>query len=225
MPIAYKLTDQKMRTYNGFQWKLNKPVETPGAGNLCSCGWLHFYEHPLLAVLHNPIHADIENPRLFEAKVSGKCLKDRQLKIGYTKATLIKELPLPVVALNQRIAYGILCAKITCKDKTFIKWANNWLSGKDRTVDAAHAAAHAAYAAHAADAAYAAAHAAYAAADAAAYAADAAAYAADAAHAAYAAAYAAHAAEDAAAPAAAHAAHATNVELNLLKLAKKALRY
>jgi len=134
-----------MRTYGNFQWELNKPVKTSGNGELCSPGWLHFYEHPLLAILHNSLHADIENPRLFRAKVSGKCLKDGQLKIGYTHAILTKELPLPKITLNQKIAYAILCAKAVYKEeKSFIKWADNWLGGKNRTVKVANAATYAA---------------------------------------------------------------------------------
>jgi hypothetical protein len=30
--MMYKLTDQNMRTYGGFQWELGKEVTTSGAG-------------------------------------------------------------------------------------------------------------------------------------------------------------------------------------------------
>ena len=58
----YKLTDEKMQTYNGFQWVLGETHETNGEGNLCGPGWLHAYTDPLLAILLNPIHANISNP-------------------------------------------------------------------------------------------------------------------------------------------------------------------
>ena len=193
--IKYKLTNQNLQTYNGFQWEIGKKVTTSGEGNLCSDGWLHFYHTPELAVLLNPIHANIGSPRLFEVEVGETCLDDKGLKGGTTEMTLIKELELPVISLTQKIAFGILCAKEIYKDQKWNEWADNWLTGKDRTrksaADAAAYAATAAYAAAAA-AAYAAAAAAYAAADAAYAAADAAA--ADAAAADAAAAYAATAA-------------------------------
>ena len=167
----YKLTDQNMQTHNGFQWKLGEERVTSGNGKtLCNASWLHYYHSPLLAVLLNPIHADIKKPRLFEIKALGKHLDDRGLKGGCNKMTLVKELKLPEIMLNQKIAFSILCSLEVYKEPNFVLWANNWLNGIDRSyADAADAAANAAADADAA--AYAAA---YAAARAAADAADAA---------------------------------------------------
>ena len=153
----YKLTDQNLQTYNGFQCELGVKKTTSGEGNLCSPGWLHYYHSPLLAVLLNPIHANIKSPRLFEIKAEGKHLDDNGLKGGCTEMTLVKELKLPAVTLAQKIAFGILCAKEVEKDVAWNLWADKWLSGEDRSKDAAAAyAAYAARAACAADAAYAA---------------------------------------------------------------------
>jgi hypothetical protein len=211
----YKLTDQDIRTHNGFQWELGKEVITDGENEeLCNKHWLHYYHHPLLAVLLNPIHAKIDNPRLFEVKALGKHLNDNGLKGGCTKMTLVKEIELPEITLNQQIAFGILCSLAVYKESTYILWANDWLNNVDRSAARAYAAANAASNANAAaDAAYAA----YAAADAA----DAARYAACAAAAAAAARYAAAAA--AARYAAADAAADANIDL--IKLAKKAFKY
>ncbi len=240
----YKLTDQNMQTYKGFQWELNKEVCTDGNSNkLCNSHWLHYYHHLLLAILLNPIHSNIINPRLFECKVLGKHLNDKGLKGGCTKMTLVKELKIPVITTTQKIAFAILCSLKVYKDRDYIIWANNWLSNKNRTHAAADAAARAATdaatraACVAADAACVAADAAARAADAATYAADAATYTADAARAAtYAAARAAARAADAAAHAAAtYAADAATytadaaradvaLEIDLIIIAKKAIK-
>lgn len=37
--VIYKLTDASMRTYNGYQWRLNEWRETGGTGGLCGSGW------------------------------------------------------------------------------------------------------------------------------------------------------------------------------------------
>ena len=205
----YKLTNQNLQTYEGCQWELGFKKTTSGEGGLCNAGWLHYYHSPLLAVLFNPIHADIVNPRLFEIKAEGKHLDDNGLKGGCTEMTLVKELKLPEVTLTQKIAFGILCVKEIVEDVAWNLWADKWLSGEDRSKDAADA-AYAAYAGAAAYAAYAAG---------AAYAARAAVRAAVRA-AAYAAARAAARAADAA-----WAAAAAEKKLDLKKIAKKAITY
>ena len=172
----YKLTTQDLRTRN-TQWVIREyQPELSGEGELCGSGWYHYYHDPLLAVMFNPAHADIENPRCFEVEAQGKHLDDNGIKGGCTKMRLMLEIDLPAVTTTQRIAFGVLCAKEVYKNRVWNEWADNWLNGKDRSAHAAYAATYAADAAAYA-AAYAAEHAAYAAAYAA-YAADAAAYAA-----------------------------------------------
>ena len=155
---AYKLTNQDMQTYNNTQWVLGEAKTTNGEGYLCGPGWLHFYSHPLLAVFLNPIHANFSNPRLFEIEAEGKIKKDRGLKFGCTRMTLVKELELPQVTSEQCVKFAIYCALEVCKDKKFVTWAKNWLNGTDRSYDSANAAYYAAnaayYAANAATAAY-----------------------------------------------------------------------
>ena len=221
--IVYKLTDKFGQTRRNTKWGNNVSHTAKGKGKvLCSNGFIHYYTHPLLAVLMNPIHAKFESPRLWEAEASGKIL-DEALKSGCKTLKTIKEIPLPEVSKVQRVAFGILCGKDVCKDKEWNLWADKWLSGADRSKEsasAAYAAASAAYAAAraAADAANAAA------AYAAAYAADAAYYAA----AAYANAAAYYAAADAAdaARAANAAADAADAEsINFIALSEKAMTY
>ena len=216
--IKYKLTDQNLKTHNGFKWRIGVTKFTNGIGGLCSPGFLHYYHHPLLAVFLNPIHANIKNPLLFEIEATGKHLDDNCLKGGCTEMTLIKEIELPVVSIIQRVAFGILCAMEVYKRENFIKWAENWLNGMDRgSANAANAAAYAADAAANAAANAANADNADNAADAAANAADAAANAADAA------AYAANAAYAADYTADYIAAYDAKKELNLITIAEKAI--
>ena len=134
MKIAYKLTDSKMRTYNGFQWELGKCVEVLGEGKLCSPGWFHFYNDPLVGMFMNPAHANIKNPRLFRAEVEGNFIDDNGLKCGYSRARLIEELPVPQISPVQRVRFAIFCVKEVYKEKKWNEWADKWLSGKDRTI-------------------------------------------------------------------------------------------
>ena len=197
MTIYYKLTTQEGKTKNNTQWGENLTHEATGdiKQDLCSDAWIHAYTHPLLAVLMNPVHANIKNPILWEGNGEGKA-KFEPLKCGFRKFTTLRQIPLPEVTDVQKIAFGILCVKEVYKDPSWNQWADKWLSGEDRTKSSADAAA--AYAAAAYAAAYAAA------ADVVAY------YAADAA--AYAAADAADAASNAAAYAAYYAYYASAAE-------------
>lgn len=132
--IVYKLTNADGTTYGGMQWAEGVTNEATGSmeQDLCTDGWIHAYEHPLLAVLLNPIHAEFSNPILWEAK--GKIGKrDGQLKCGCRKLTTIRRMELPVVTAEQRVRFAILCAKTGCDDPAWNRWADDWLSGKDHS--------------------------------------------------------------------------------------------
>jgi len=229
---AYKLTEQDNTTYyHSMTWKEGITHEVKKKGRrLCSDQVIHAYRSPELAILMNPAHANINNPKLWACEVSDP-VADDGIKIGVKRCTTIREIEIPIITTVNKMVFAILCAKEVYKEKSWSDWADRWLRGVDRTSAAAHAACAAAHAAHAADNAadnaadYAAAHAACAA-DYAAYAAAHAAHAAD--YAAYAADYAAYAAAHAACAAAyaayaACAAHTKRESINFNKIIKEAL--
>ena len=121
----YKLTNQKLQTYSSFQWELGKwyriPNEDRGAG-LCTKGWFHCYNHPLLAVLLNPIHANIQDPRLFKVNVRGSKVTDSGLKFGFSMMRLVEEIPIPKITLTQKAAFAILCASIKLTERSIKYW-------------------------------------------------------------------------------------------------------
>jgi hypothetical protein len=134
---VYKLTNQKMQTRGGYQWRLNKYHATPGTGELCSRGWLHFYYSPELAMLLNPIHANIDTPKLFEARAWGQFKDDHGLKGGATRMKLKRQIPFVEPTNEQYTKFAILCEKESNPHLDWINWANNWLSGADRSPEAA----------------------------------------------------------------------------------------
>jgi len=126
-----------MQTYHGYQWQLNKTRTASGEGKLCGPGWLHAYESPLLAVLHQPIHVHFSDPRLFRGMASGKIYRDGGMKIGVQSLMLQEELPLPVITQEQRIRYAIRCAWAVSADAGWQQWAKQWIDGRDRSAVAA----------------------------------------------------------------------------------------
>lgn len=137
---CYKLTDQDNLTCGGCRWGENVTHAADGSGELCSSGWLHFYENALVGLLMNTQHAMIPQPRLWLAE-SGEIIKrDRWLKAGSTKLTTIRELPLPTITAEKRAEFAIRSALEVCTDSTWITWAKSWLSGEDRRPSTALAA-------------------------------------------------------------------------------------
>lgn len=183
MVTMYKLVSQDMTTRGGMKWEIGKTNRANAVGTrMCTNQVLHCYNDPRLAIIFNPIHAGITDPILLQIECSTIVNSDK-LKFACKEQTPKCRLPLPEVSLTQKVAFAVKCALTVHKASEFVLWAENWLSGVDRSsraAIAAHAAATAAYADTAANAT--AAYAAYAAAydaDTAAYAANAAAHAAD----------------------------------------------
>ena len=140
---AYKLTDENNQSKNNTKWGKNVSVTATGDGKtLCSDGFIHFYTSPLIAVLMNPFHAGFKSPRLWECETSGEHIHE-PLKSGCKTLTTIKEIPLPKITREQRIAFAILCAKKVSKDEAWNLWADKWLSGEDRSKESAKVAAYA----------------------------------------------------------------------------------
>ena len=135
--IAYKLLNPDLTTYDGCQWVVGETKRTSGKGNLCGPGWLHGYEHAELAHFLNPIHAVFTNPVLYQVHVGGTCLKDGQLKAGWTEMTLVAPVHGMTPSTEQRVRFAIACALYESVSLPFTQWACNWLDGVDRTMAAA----------------------------------------------------------------------------------------
>jgi hypothetical protein len=139
---AYKLTDAAGLTRAGYdnetRWGEGVTHTATGDGELCGAGWIHAYEHPLLAVLHDPAHGSYcatPGARLWEAETGETVKRDGQMKLGTTSLTTIREIPLPVVTTAQRVRYAIYCAQAVIGDRcpAWSEWVKDWLSGKDRS--------------------------------------------------------------------------------------------
>ena len=144
---GYKLTDQEGKTHGMTQWGPSVRHKALGKGKkLCSTDCIHDYKSPFHAVLFNLIGANFSYPLLWEGK--GQGLKaDDGIKRGWAEYTTIKQIPLPDIPLEKMIEIAIRVTKKIYTEVACTAWANNWLSGEDRSEAAAWAAAGAAWAA------------------------------------------------------------------------------
>ena len=106
--------------------------------HLCASPLFHAHEHPLIAVLMNPIQARF-NPttmRLFVAE--GEIVAcEGQLKCGVFSLEIIEEIPVPVLTNEQRIRLAILSVKEVIASPVWHDWADEWLKDEDRSPEAA----------------------------------------------------------------------------------------
>jgi len=58
------------------------------------------------------------------------------MKLGFTTGIVGKVIPLPRITLEQKRRYAIGSACSVYKEKSFCKWADDWISGKDRSREA-----------------------------------------------------------------------------------------
>jgi hypothetical protein len=156
--MLIKLTDANGQTRGGTQWGpgvTNKATGKPGQ-ELCTDGWIHAYEHRLVAVLMDPEHGNFgATARMWEAEGRvGK--RDGQLKCGCLSLTTVREIPLPQITIEQRVRFAIACSWPGYDDAKWRTWARKWLSGEDRSAASAARASRDASAASAASAAWAA---------------------------------------------------------------------
>lgn len=153
MTILYKLTDAQGRTRAGenneMMWAVGVEHKTAGTGTrLCTTDVIHAYEHPLIAALMNPIHADFNPATMRLWRCEGEIVaREGQLKCGVHALKVVEEMTVPSLTTEQRIEFAVLCAKTVCSDKAWTVWADKWLSGEDRSAEAARAAVVAAEAA------------------------------------------------------------------------------
>lgn len=113
MKPLFKLTDESGRSRNNTQWGEHVSHSGTGEGSLCSPGWIHVYDSPLLAIMLDPIHGDFgPDALLWKGVASGKKgPPDHGLKFGVETFRTDQQIEKPAVTLTQRIAFGILCAQ------------------------------------------------------------------------------------------------------------------
>lgn len=124
----WKLTDDRMQTYGGYQWALKDTRSAPGRGPLCSAGWLHAYRHPIVALMLNVGDTGIPNPRLFRAE-GAIGYTDAGLVVGCTALRLLEELPVPGITTQHRVRMALLSALKVYYEPEWVQWAESWFRG------------------------------------------------------------------------------------------------
>ncbi len=133
--FRYKLTTADGKTYNDTQWGPGVTHSAPGKGSLCSNGWIHVYNHPLVALIFNPVHGDFrDNAILWKCRCWGSTLGDKGTKEGWQHVKTIKPIEKPKLTEDRVRAFAILSSMNLVKKypptKEWLDWAKGWLNGE-----------------------------------------------------------------------------------------------
>ncbi len=144
---CYKLTTQDGKTMpgSGYETQWGEGVRhvpfRQGTPELCTGTVIHAGVGPLSTVFLNPIHADIDDPILWECDGEGEPCCDG-LKFGFPVAlTTLRRREVPNLQLAARVRCAIILAqRLPGQSKAWRAWADRWLDGRDRTVEDAETA-------------------------------------------------------------------------------------
>ena len=132
--IVYKWTSAGHQTHASTQWGAGVSHAAPGGGELCTERWIHGYSSAALAVLMRTVHV----PHYYVLwQCEGDVGRDDGTKLGMTRCTTVRIIDAPVLTPEQHIAWGILAAAQVPQSAEWLQWARNWLTGDDRTPQAA----------------------------------------------------------------------------------------
>ena len=139
MTICYKLTDKSQNTHSDTHWTPGEWREVEYTGVLCSGGVLHCYDSPEDAVFFDLIHARLlPDGLLWEAEYEGPSTSDGT-KRGVGRMRVLRQIDPQEMTTEQRVERAIRAAKTVCEDPDWNRWADGWLSGEDRSAEAARA--------------------------------------------------------------------------------------
>lgn len=89
----------------------------------------------LVAALTHPDSVSGDSNKMFEVN-RWKVNVDAKNPEAYT---VVKEVAVPTVTIGQKVAFAVATVREIYHDSDFVTWADDWLSGKDRSADSAKA--------------------------------------------------------------------------------------
>ncbi|MEE8388533.1 MAG: hypothetical protein V3R65_08150 [Acidiferrobacterales bacterium] len=122
----YLLADVNGRSRRGTTIEVNYTNgKRQFGGDVVSRNIWECADTPLLAVMINPLHAECVCPRLFEIRGFGQ---------EQNEIHRIREIGLPKVLAEQKLAFAMYCVHSLAPDDAFAAWVERWLANVDRSI-------------------------------------------------------------------------------------------
>lgn len=131
--MFYLVTDQDNKTWRDIQWGENVTHDEENSN-------YHFevYNSPQVACYMYPCYEGIKNPKIWLCTTGDNLSREDGFRTRFAKITTIKEFPISLPTIEQRITFGILCAMSLVLNPLFRNWALSYLLREDQTQATAH---------------------------------------------------------------------------------------
>ncbi|MEE8481990.1 MAG: hypothetical protein V3S12_01425 [Acidiferrobacterales bacterium] len=125
----YILADSDNRTRRGdYIFPSGSSFSSQSSSNIVSENASEIAATPLVAIMLNPWHAQLDNPKMLKMHFTTE-LDDTNDPIFRTN---VCEVPMPEATTDQKIIFALLVIKQVYKNTEFNQWAEKWITGSDR---------------------------------------------------------------------------------------------
>jgi hypothetical protein len=130
----YLLTNADHTTWRGNQIDTGRSVFSSNSeNNVIATNADELGDSPLVAIMLNPWHAQIDQQKMLEIEISQIDVVKNDPHINL----LVRESELPSVTTDQKIVFGLMVIQEVYQKSVFNEWADGWISGSDRSAESA----------------------------------------------------------------------------------------
>jgi len=130
----YLLTNADHSTWRGSQIGTGRSIFRSNAeNNVINKNADELGDSPLVAIMLNPWHAQIDQQKMLEIEFSQIDVVKNDPRVNM----LVRETELPSVTTDQKIVFGLMVIQEVYQNTVFNKWADGWISGSDRSAESA----------------------------------------------------------------------------------------
>ncbi len=88
---------------------------------------------PLVAIMLNPWHAQLEKPKMLELRFAAVAIDTSDPTISMN----VREVAVPETTTDQKIIFALMVISAVYKNDQFNQWAEKWINGSDRSAESA----------------------------------------------------------------------------------------
>jgi hypothetical protein len=130
----YLLTNAEHNTWRGSRVSPGRSViSSKSEDNVIDRNTDELGESPLVAIMLNPWHAQIDQQKMLELEIGQVEVINNDTCINMT----VREASVPSVTTDQKIVFALMVMQEVYKNPVFNNWADSWISGSDRSPESA----------------------------------------------------------------------------------------
>ena len=129
---SYLLANAENNTWRGSRILPGHSVFSSKAdNNIVTRNAFEFGDSPLVAIMLNPWHAELDSPKMLEFQFSQVALVKDDPRINMQ----VREIETPSVTTDQKIVFALMVLTEVYENESFMQWAKHWICGSDRSAE------------------------------------------------------------------------------------------